>query len=214
MKELIYTGHVDHKWNSKLCRDYYIYDLKDGSNILTLTQCRYTRFDSDAFNTVIEHDWRFLGSRSEMYGYAATGTSKNITMLHQILAPTEDMLITVDHISRNSLDNRRANLRLATKTQQNLNRVLVRSGESCAYRGVMLRNDRNLYRVFGRDINKKKVNIGHFKDPIQAAYCWDEWMYDTFKNDDPLSGLEINGIHSEPTLNFINFNFPERLGLK
>ena len=80
------------------------------------------------------------------------------------------------------------------------------------YKGVVKRLKDGAWRVEGR-IDNKHVHVGYFKRPEEAACAWDEFLFEKFKNHNPLEGMCCNGICGEPTLNFIHFNFPERLGL-
>lgn len=206
MGEIVYKGCLVHPYNSKYNRTWNIYDRGDFAE-LELTQGKVTYIDTEDVESVKDIVWRFHKSRDN--GYGVTGRN-HLMFLHNYICQVGYSDITIDHKNRNGLDNRKLNLRLATKEQQMFNRDLPKNS---GFHGVMLRKDRDLYRVYGRDKNSNRVNIGHFKDPIKAAEAWDEWMYEEFKRHNPLIGVEFNGVVGEPTLNFLQFNFPERLCL-
>lgn len=77
-----------------------------------------------------------------------------------------------DHKNGNGLDNRRANLRIATTSQNLANRGKTRRNTS-GYKGVMwFKRKRKWYariRVSG-----KSVHLGYFDDPIDAAKAYDD----------------------------------------
>lgn len=219
--ELFYIGSIVKKDTKNVLRNYNVY--KDGDYLQwELTQDKYALFGTQDFNLLIQKEWRAqrdntFGSRDMFYVLCRTPSNPALGA-HRYLAGLEPSdVITVDHKNQNGLDNRRCNLRLATKEQQVLNhdRVGVRVGEdfSNPYRGVIRRSDNGRFRVRASVLGKQH-NLGHFHCPVKAAECWDEFIYEGYKNHNPLVGVDRNGITGEPTINFIHFNFPERLGIK
>ncbi|MGD9110575.1 MAG: AP2/ERF family transcription factor [Phycisphaerales bacterium] len=79
--------------------------------------------------------------------------------------------LVVDHINHNSLDNRRANLRLATIAQNNMNRRPWKG--TSKYKGVTFhrRQKRFIARV---TVNGKRLHLGSFINEIDAARAYDE----------------------------------------
>jgi hypothetical protein len=79
--------------------------------------------------------------------------------------------ILIDHINHNGLDNRKANLRLATPAQNSRNRRPVGRGSS-QYKGVSYRKTDG---VFIADIRagRKRIYLGCFKREIEAAKAYD-----------------------------------------
>lgn len=77
----------------------------------------------------------------------------------------------VDHINRNGLDNRRENLRIATKSQNNMNRRKRPDGAS-GFKGVTKESKTNKW-VAQIGFNKKIIRLGTFDTPELAheAYC-------------------------------------------
>lgn len=75
----------------------------------------------------------------------------------------------VDHINHNRIDNRRANLRLATR-QQNQAHKGKRKDSDSPFKGVTCNTGRWEARIrFGN----QRLNLGRFHQPEEAA-----WMYD------------------------------------
>lgn len=120
----------------------------------------------------------------------------------------------VDHKSRDTLDNTISNLRISTKQQQMFNQNRCCGGKiiyATTLRGVTKRKDSGKYRARAQRKDGSQCNIGHFNDELSAALAWDQFMYNEYKEDNPLEGMIFNGIKGEPTVNFIAFNFPDLL---
>jgi len=80
----------------------------------------------------------------------------------------------VDHINHNGLDNRKANLRPATRAQNNYNKLIVKHKESSSkYKGVTWKKENKKWLA---QINFKGdyIFLGYFKDERKAAKAYDE----------------------------------------
>jgi hypothetical protein len=80
--------------------------------------------------------------------------------------------ILVDHQNGNGLDNRRVNLRLATYSQNNINRP-KKANTSSKYRGVCFEKSCQEWGAFMR-INGRQTRLGRFKNEIDAAKAYDK----------------------------------------
>jgi hypothetical protein len=92
--------------------------------------------------------------------------------MHRRILNAPDEFV-IDHINYNGLDNRKANLRLATRTQNNRHTRRINKTGSSKYKGV------NWYTREKRWVAKitadgKTFPIGYFKDEIEAARAYDE----------------------------------------
>lgn len=104
----------------------------------------YALIDEADFELVSQYQWH-PKPRPTVGFYAATtvrsgGKRRELRMHRLILAAPREM--EVDHADGNGLDNRRGNLRLATKVQNMANRCLRISDRNTTsrYKGVNLRN--------------------------------------------------------------------------
>jgi hypothetical protein len=79
--------------------------------------------------------------------------------------------ILVDHRNGDGLDNRRENLRLATYSQNNINKP-KKANTSSIFRGVCFEKCCQEWGVFTR-VNGKQKRIGRFKDEVEAARAYD-----------------------------------------
>ena len=90
-------------------------------------------------------------------------------ILSRILNRTLSSQEYCDHIDGNGLNNRRNNLRLATKAQNNRNRKINASSKS-GYKGVDYK--KNKWRARISD-GQRSIHLGYFSTPEEAyaAYC-------------------------------------------
>lgn len=100
---------------------------------------------------------------------------KFIYMHKVILGAGDD--VQVDHINGNKLDNRRANLRICTAAQNQLNKAKpslnkFRQQPTSQYKGVHWRAARRRWEVLIM-VDGKQRYIGRFKDEIEAAHAYD-----------------------------------------
>lgn len=96
-------------------------------------------------------------------------------LMHRLLldAPKD---LEVDHINRNSLDNRRCNLRLATRSQNEANKPPKRDRR---FKGVYWRKDNHLWRALIR-VHGRLYSLGQFTTEIDAARAYDAAAVEAF----------------------------------
>jgi hypothetical protein len=124
--------------------------------------------DPADYNWLMQFKWHASGKRG---GILYAVNQKRQRMHRLIINPPKEKL--VDHINGNSLDNRRANLRLATYTQNNWNsRHGIGLGTS-RYKGVIwYKRNRKWEAVIS--VNGKRKHIGYFIDEKDAARAYDK----------------------------------------
>lgn len=93
------------------------------------------------------------------------GRRKPILMHRQIMGFSVGMLI--DHISGDKLDNRRSNLRLATRSQNSMNSKIY-SNNKLGVKGIHFCKERNKFYACIR-INNKGINLGRFNTIEEAV---------------------------------------------
>jgi len=144
---------------------------------IPLTQGQYAIVDSDDYQRLSKHKWYAAGRSGNCY-YAVrmiktrNGTKRQIHMHRQILKVPDDMF--VDHINRNSLDNRKANLRPATPSQNVRNRAKnTNRTYTSKYKGVTWNRCIKPWRAHIH-FNHKLISLGSFDDEIRAAKAYDQ----------------------------------------
>jgi len=112
---------------------------------------------------VAAHKWVTNGK------YAITYTNNKTVYMHRLIAGVDGF--EVDHINGNKLDNCRANLRPATRSQNSAN-MAPHNGKT--YKGTFPNARGNRFRARGYLANKG-FNIGTFDTEIEAARAYDAW---------------------------------------
>lgn len=100
-------------------------------------------------------------------GYFATYCSKKIYYMHRLIMGTNTPLL-VDHVNGNKFDNRRINLRFATKQQNGMNRKIAKNSTT-GITGVYERSAGKFDAII--KINGKQIFLGRFQDINTAAYA-------------------------------------------
>lgn len=143
---------------------------------IPLTRGKFAIVDPDDFDSLNIYKWFATKNASTFYAKRnlypkKKGKPGSIPMHRQIMNPPREML--VDHINYNGLDNRKANLRLATRTQNNRHTRRTMNPGSSKYKGVCWysREKRWAVRIHA---DGKTIPLGHFKDEIQAAKTYDK----------------------------------------
>lgn len=132
--------------------------------------------DEDA-PRIMEHRWSANRIGRIWYAIRRVGTSapgknecKTILMHREILGATERSL--VDHANRDGLDNRRANLRLANRSENAANMVAHRDNRS-GFKGVFWNTSKGKWepRIYVRG---KAIWLGRYSDKEEAARVYDD----------------------------------------
>lgn len=133
--------------------------------LIVLTRGRMSLVDASDFNLLTRHCWHFVPmAGSSENGYACRSErGHKIRMHRQILGLTNGQ--RVDHIDGNGLNNTRANLRIATQTENMRNRPKFRARTS-RYKGVSRHGNAWLVHVQGK-------HVGRFKSELDAARAYD-----------------------------------------
>ncbi len=142
---------------------------------IPLTQGRYAIVDPDDYRHLCKHKWYASGRNGSFYavrtGFTNKGQRYLISMHRQILKVPDDRF--VDHANRNGLDNRKANLRPATRAENGRNRAKSNNRSySSKYKGVSQYPGKKLWKAHIQ-VNRKLLSLGSFDDEVQAAKSYD-----------------------------------------
>lgn len=130
--------------------------------------------DIDDYEIVSNHLWHAVWNKYTKSYYASTnirnsdGKRQTMHMQRAIMNAPKGMF--VDHINHDTLDNRRCNLRLATKSENMMNRRRVKPNSS-GLKGVYKKSKNKWYAIV--TVRGNRINLGIFetKDEAYAAYC-------------------------------------------
>ena len=138
--------------------------------------------DEDEFNNLKQYTWYISN------GYVLGKINNKQIRLHRYIMKCDNIIKVVDHINKNPLDNRKSNLRICTRQQNNCNST-KRKNATSKYHGVYF-NKRSKSWNTSCSIDGKFKHIGYFKNEIDAAKAYDNY-------------IKLNGTE------FYNLNFPE-----
>ena len=150
---------------------------------IPLTQGKFAIVDPEDYERLAKYKW-FL-SESPTSSYAARwqhsrpgGLRKKIWMHREVIDIPKHMLC--DHINGNGLDNRAANLRPATVSQNLCNRPKTKAKTRSKYKGLEWDKTQRKWKV-RIQCNGKKIYLGSFSKEIDAAKAYDEKARQLFK---------------------------------
>ena len=92
--------------------------------------------------------------------------------MHRVIMNAPDHLV-VDHINYNGLDNRKANLRLATQRQNKIHVIRTMNPGTSKFKGVSWHKYHKRW-CAKITTNGKTTFLGYFDDEIKAAKIYDE----------------------------------------
>jgi hypothetical protein len=139
-----------------------------------LGEGEWTLVDPDVYYRFKNLNLFLSGNGSKFYAARCVkigpGKTRLLRLHREIMNPPASMLI--DHKNCNPLDNRVANLRLATRSQNMYNKTKTKSKTSSKYIGVCFSKDRNKWevRIY---CQKRKIWLGRFDSEIDAARAYD-----------------------------------------
>jgi hypothetical protein len=135
---------------------------------------KFTIVDPGDFYFLNNFNWLTCGKNDNLYATRVirtqTGRLNTILMHKEILKAPPGLL--VDHTNTDSLDNRRANLRLATPSQNSCNSRRDKSNTYSRYRGVSFSKRKQKWFAAIR-ANGRKLWLGYFDNELDAAKAYD-----------------------------------------
>lgn len=131
---------------------------------------KYVKVSDQDYNMLKEYRWNV--EKSGHTFYASTKIKGKKVRMHRMIMHDIGEL-QVDHINRNGLDNRRENLRKATKDQNRANSGKMRDGVRRRYKGVHFHKGNDLW-VAVISIGGKNKTLGYFKTAREAAVAYNK----------------------------------------
>ena len=122
--------------------------------------------DQDVYDELIKYNWSISKKyvRTDKLGY----------MHRYIMKATNNNALTVDHKNNDRLDNRKANLYFATKSEQSQNRK-KKEGTTSQYLGVTWEPKMKKWKA-----NSSGNDIGYWLNEVHAAWAYDNYVKQHF----------------------------------
>jgi hypothetical protein len=129
----------------------------------------YAKVDRSDAEELSRHEWHlFRDGNGDEYAYRRDGRGRRIWMHRHLFGLTPDQTqIEVDHENRDTLDNRRSNLRVVTHAQNMQNRP-SHAGSTSKFRGVYQNRNETRWRA-QVVINGKTHKLGTHATEEEAA---------------------------------------------
>jgi hypothetical protein len=145
---------------------------------IQLSQGKTCLIDTYDYDLVKMHRWYYAKLKKSNTGYVVASVQNNdkritLQMHRLIMSVTNDKYkcLDIDHINREGTDNRRSNLRICTRSQNQMNKIKNRNNTT-GYKGVYFKKDRNKF-IASIRFNKKNIHIGYYYTPKAAAAAYD-----------------------------------------
>jgi len=144
---------------------------------ILLTKGQYAIVDPDDYYWLSEYKWFASGGCYNRF-YAVcrkadpNGKRPKVISMHREVMNTPDGL-ECDHINGRTLDNRKANLRSATRLQNSWNLSKSSRAGYSKYKGITFRKGPQKWAAT-ICVNGRPIFLGLFKDEIQAAKAYDK----------------------------------------
>jgi hypothetical protein len=168
----------------------------DGSVRIPLTQGQFATVSAGDYQRISGHRWyaHWVPATQSFRAVRMTrergGPRDSLEFMHRVLMGVTDSKLDVDHINHDTLDNRRDNLRVATRSANASNQRKV-PGTSSRFKGVTWRiRERKWFAQITS--NYKRRGLGYFDSEVAAAEAYDRAaleMHGEYANTNRMMGL-------------------------
>lgn len=129
--------------------------IKLSKNLVTIV-------DASDYEYLSKYKWYAKKSCSNYYAAKSKGKGLPYILMHRLLLSVPKGSV-IDHINRNSLDNRKSNLRIVSIRQNNIN---TKAKKNKKYKGITFNKLRKKWVA--------SIGLGSFDDPKDAAKAYDK----------------------------------------
>lgn len=147
---------------------------------IQLTQGKEALVDDIDYELISQYNWHAVKSTSGIW-YAQTnikvkGKRTVLEMQRLIMGLKHGDSKLIDHVSRDALDNRRFNLRIASKSKNARNQRKHKDAKYSKYKGVTYQKQAKRRRrwVARIIVNYRQIYLGFFETELEAAQAYDK----------------------------------------
>lgn len=126
------------------------------------------RISEEDIELVKSLSWNLRGEALDMVYVSSRGPRHGQSLPRLLLGVLDEVEVEVDHLDRDRLNNRRENLRKATRAQ-NAENLGLRVDNKTGHRGVFYDQRLKKYRAYARKDRKLRYAPGLFDDAESAA---------------------------------------------
>ena len=131
--------------------------------------------DPDDFERLSRYKWHALPGKGTFYaariGRASEARKGKTIWMHRVVLGLDDGVFC-DHVNHNGLDDRKANLRPATHSENMWNRPKTKAACWSRYKGVSFRTRQKRW-VADIQVHGKPMFLGYFDSEVEAARAYD-----------------------------------------
>ena len=134
---------------------------------IKLSQNKKAKVDNEEYKNLSKYKWYFKNG----YAVRKEGAYEPLIQMHRLILGTPKGKDT-DHINGNKLDNRKENLRIASRSENLRNTKKYKTNKS-GFKGVCFYKRKNQWMV-QIQVKSKKIHLGYFKDIKKAAKAYNK----------------------------------------
>ena len=152
--------------------------MQNKTKLIPLTRGLFAIVDSDDFEYLNQWKWHAQYASGIYYAYRSLSRKsgfydKKLPMTRIILSVLPTLFI--DHKNGNTLDNRKENLRICNRSQNNANKIMTTNKHK--FKGIFSHSKGFVARV---EFKAKRIYCGYFKTAEEAAKGYDKKALELF----------------------------------
>lgn len=143
--------------------------------LIRMAQPKYAKVDPGDYQRISRYEWLAKKGKNSFYARRRVPKRKagkeKLVYMHQMVIQVADGMVA-DHINQDGMDNRSGNLRAASYSQNLCNRKKCSGATHSKYKGIYWRKKNRKWQVC-ITFEKKRIQLGYFRDEIEAAKAYD-----------------------------------------
>lgn len=148
------------------------------SKVIPLTKGKFAIVDDEDFEHLSKYNWQLNGYYAVRQLPVSESPKGSQSRMHREIM-NAPIGMEVDHINGDKLDNRKSNLRICTRQENQRNRRKSIKPSSSKYKGVKYDKRYKKYEAF-LTINRKYIFLGTYKTEREAAIAYNLAVKDYF----------------------------------